>query len=354
MPRFCRKIPVPGHHQVAAPAGGVGLGQRNTHPAASTAHRWMVPPGVSGSGRRGRRLASIARRTRAAGSTSSRAVNVGAVEQHRVAIVSRPPGGLRQQVRPRRIRRIVGKVETVGDHRSGQRQVALGRRRHRPDAVVPGSHPQRVDPVGQGSLKIVLGEQAAAELDQTCSEHAAVETLLGPRSRQPSAVGPPGVGGRDPRLVARPGVGSPARQTVATRAGRSPRPATGRRESRRRRSPPRTAGPASSGSRPNRSCNVNQPSTQAGTVADRTSPRIGIAVRPSARMAPASAPDPARPMPASATGSASPPGWTSARRSPPIPHMCWVLTASTALAPMAASAAVPPDRRRSTPAAEAR
>jgi hypothetical protein len=37
-----------------------------------------------------------------------------------------------------------------------------------------------------------------------------------------------------------------------------------------------------------------------------------------------------------------------------MPHMCCVVTASTALAPTAASAALPPARNRATPALEAR
>ena len=107
------------------------------------------------------------------------------------------------------------------------------------------------------------------------------------------------------------------------------------------------------GSRPNRSCRASQPSTQPGTVADRTSPRIGIARRPSARIGAASAPDPAGPTAASAAGW-PPSGRTRANRSPPIPHMCWVVTASTALVAIAASAALPPERRTATPADDAR
>ncbi len=70
-------------------------------------------------------------------------------------------------------------------------------------------------------------------------------------------------------------------------------------------------------------------------------------------MASASAPEPARPTAANAAG-APPPSWTSANRSPPIPHMCWVVTASTALVPTAASAALPPARSSATPADDAR
>src|SRR5687768_16749535 len=70
-------------------------------------------------------------------------------------------------------------------------------------------------------------------------------------------------------------------------------------------------------------------------------------------MAAASAPEPARPAAASTSG--LPGAWcTSANRSPPMPHMCWVVTARTALAAMAASAAEPPRRKSATPASEAR
>ena len=74
---------------------------------------------------------------------------------------------------------------------------------------------------------------------------------------------------------------------------------------------------------------------------------------PSARSRSGSAPDPARPDAFSASGR-PPGGATTARRSPPIPHMCWVVTASTALVATAASAALPPIRSMATPAWAAR
>ena len=62
---------------------------------------------------------------------------------------------------------------------------------------------------------------------------------------------------------------------------------------------------------------------------------------------------PVSPLLARAAGD-GPPECTSAKRSPPMPHMCWVVTASTALAATAASAALPPARSTATPADEAR
>ena len=64
--------------------------------------------------------------------------------------------------------------------------------------------------------------------------------------------------------------------------------------------------------------------------------------------------DAARPLASRQSGAAPSSWWTSAKRSPPMPHMCWVVTASTALVAMAASAAFPPRRSTSIPAFDAR
>ena len=78
-----------------------------------------------------------------------------------------------------------------------------------------------------------------------------------------------------------------------------------------------------------------------------------MAVWPSARRSAALAPTPAWPTADSAAG-APEPSCTRANRSPPMPHMCWVVTASTALAATAASAAEPPAWSAPTPAVDAR
>ncbi len=115
------------------------------------------------------------------------------------------------------------------------------------------------------------------------------------------------------------------------------------------------ASTSASGRRPNRACSASQPSTQPGIVTVRMSPRYGIRRWPAARSAVASAPEPAAPTATSAAGSPAPgPGWSTATRSPPIPHICWVVTASTAEAATAASTALPPDRSRLSPAALAK
>jgi len=62
-----------------------------------------------------------------------------------------------------------------------------------------------------------------------------------------------------------------------------------------------------------------------------------MAVAPSARSRSGSAPLPARPE-ALRTAGGPDPSWRRANRSPPIPHRCWVVTASTALVATAPSA----------------
>ena len=110
-----------------------------------------------------------------------------------------------------------------------------------------------------------------------------------------------------------------------------------------------------SSSRPKRSCSATQPSTQPGTVTARTSPCSGIPgiSSPAARSRSASAPAPARPDALSTAGTSSPGTCTSANRSPPGPQCCGHVTARTALAAIAASAALPPARSIATPAAVA-
>jgi len=66
-----------------------------------------------------------------------------------------------------------------------------------------------------------------------------------------------------------------------------------------------------------------------------------------------SAPDPARPDALSATGTASGTA-ASANMSPPKPHMCGDVTAITAAAAIAASAALPPRSSIDKPAEAAR
>src|SRR4051794_28538093 len=84
------------------------------------------------------------------------------------------------------------------------------------------------------------------------------------------------------------------------------------------------------------------------------SPYDGIRSKPSARSDSAFAPEPLRPLALSTAGVAVPGSCTSANKSPPMPHMCWVVTAKTALAATAASAADPPARSIATPASAAR
>lgn len=108
------------------------------------------------------------------------------------------------------------------------------------------------------------------------------------------------------------------------------------------------------GSLANRSCSAIQPSTHPGTGTALMWWRRGIVVCPSARTRSGSAPDPERPEAFSTPGSSSPGACTRAKRSPPIPHMCCVVTVRTALVAMAASTAFPPARSMATPAEDAR
>ena len=205
----------------------------------------------------------------------------------------------------------------------------------------------------QRMLEVRGVEQPLADGDQAAPERRLRRIRARPsRTMASSACATSG------RLTRSPGVQAAGRQVVVGAAHSGDLRCSARqqrrgRETLLRRSSGPGASTSASGSRPNRSCSASQPSTQPGTVADRTSSNIGILARPAARMAAASAPEPARPTATSAAGVGSP-SWTRAKRSPPIPHMCWVVTARTALAPTAASAAVPPARSSATPAADAR
>jgi hypothetical protein len=61
-----------------------------------------------------------------------------------------------------------------------------------------------------------------------------------------------------------------------------------------------------------------------------------------------SAPEPARPVAFRERGVSHPGWWTRARRSPPMPHVSGATTPCVAVAAIAASTALPPDRRTDT------
>ncbi len=79
------------------------------------------------------------------------------------------------------------------------------------------------------------------------------------------------------------------------------------------------------------------------------SPRRAMTEWPRARNRAASTPDPARPTANMATGS-DPGALTTASTSPPMPQRCGLVTAMTAAAATAASAAEPPCSKAPIPA----
>ncbi len=331
----------------------------------STAHTTVVPPDRHGGGRR--RRGGRGRCGDRCASSRSGVEQRRAVGARRAAPSGRSlpatPGGLDEQVGPRRRRRGRRAAPSpLGDPGAGQRQVALRRRA----ATVHGRGPRRRRP--SGSTHSAWCGRGRPRVNTPSPERAAAR-----RRRRRGRTPPRPVGGDAPRgRAATPG----RRSSVPGAAGRR-RPWRAR-GSRRRRRARATSGAMSDEQGRDREAGrrrsviagsstwraaagrsggaaSSQPSTQPGTVTARMSPRHGMPVEalgpePERRRRPTAGPARARTAPP--TG--SPGRWTRANRSPPMPHMCWLVTASTAPAATAASARVPPARRIATPADDAR
>ena len=218
-----------------------------------------------------------------------------------------------------------------------------------------GPRPRRsigVDPVGLGPREVGARVQAVAEREEGIAEGALVEGRRGRRV----AIGAQGLRRRRPTDRA-PGSQAAGRQEVVG-AGDVGDERGRHGEQRRRREPvlcgtPRRLEHVASGSRPWRSWSAHQPSTHPGTGALRTSPRKGMDRWPFGAQGDGVAAACRRGRRRRARPAAPSGRWTSANRSPPMPHMCCVVTARTALVAMAASAADPPARSMATPAPEA-
>ena len=279
-------------------------------------------------------------------------VAVGVVVQHVGTVAAGGRRRLDQQVRPQRVVRIGRQVETRRPARpQPSEQVALRVRRHRvqrrAERVDAASG---VDPVGAGRREVVVAEPAAAQREQPVAELAQVERVAAAVGDRPqraadaraahAVAGPAGLADQLGQLLRGP----------ARRAGCSDADQQRRRreavlgEADRRREHRRPA----AGDRIARAARI-QPSTHPGTVtrADVVAERhLGVAL---ARAAAARRRRlPARPLAFSACTSS--PSWTSANRSPPMPHRCGPVTAMAAFVAIAASTALPPRARIASPA----
>jgi hypothetical protein len=97
--------------------------------------------------------------------------------EHVEAVERGEPRRLDQQMRPRSVGRVVGKVEALGDARGREGEVALRVGRHRPHVVVPHADAERVDPVGVRRREVVVVVLAAPDLEQLRAELTAVEAV---------------------------------------------------------------------------------------------------------------------------------------------------------------------------------
>ncbi len=324
----------PRHREVRAEPGAVGLGERDDQAVA--VDRVQVDRAAVARRRRDRARACRVDRGPAPRQTLRRDERgtVGVLVEHLDAVVSRLLRRLHQQMRPTGIVGIDGEVELLGDRARGQREVALRVGWDRPDIVFPHPHAQRRHPVRESDAQIVGActhpRRARAARRRTRPRR----TRRARRRRSPRAPARcPCAGSGHPR-AARTGSrrGGPRRRARSRKTRAAARPGI-------RRARYRIAGASTSASesRPNRACSAHHPSTQPGTGTARMSPRNGMRVTPSSRRRAASAPEPARPEALSASGAPGP-SCTRAKRSPPIPHMCCVVTASTAFVAIAASA----------------
>ena len=119
-------------------------------PSASSAHRCVVspspmratsgagvpPPGATSGGAIGARIDAAAAAARRSG--CEQRVAVGAVEEHRRAVVAHGAPRLDEEMGPLGIVGIGPEPGRLGHRGAGQRQVALRRGRHRPQVVAPG------------------------------------------------------------------------------------------------------------------------------------------------------------------------------------------------------------------------
>ena len=88
-------------------------------------------------------------------SASSSACAGRALVERSRAVVARFDRRFDQQMGPERIPGVVRQVQPAAIAGSGQRQVALGHRRDRPEPMTPRIDAERRDPVGLGTGKVV-------------------------------------------------------------------------------------------------------------------------------------------------------------------------------------------------------
>ena len=134
--------------QVGAEAAGVRVDQRYPHAIA------IDRTEVSGvAGRHGRKdipgpVAVDGGPTGRQPLRGDQRLPIGPVVEDRHTIVAGLGSSLDQQVGPDRVVGIVGEVQSIGDPRGRQSQVALRRGRHGPHLMTPSIHHDRLDPPG--------------------------------------------------------------------------------------------------------------------------------------------------------------------------------------------------------------
>ena len=80
-------------------------------------------------------------------------------------------------------------VESVGDPRPGQSEIALRGRGHRPQNMTEGLGPHRLDPPGNRPRQVGLAVLAGSERDKALTELAAVEAVPAPLDDGPERTG---------------------------------------------------------------------------------------------------------------------------------------------------------------------
>ena len=145
-------------------------------PSASTAHRWVVSPSDSvaapdrGAPWDGLEDAARCGSTAAARAPSRSSDNSAAPSapswRTDGAIEAGDPARLGHHVRPERIGGIRGEPDLFGDPGGAEREIALGRRRDRPQVVAERPQRERFGPLRQRSRQIVRRVLPVAQLEE--------------------------------------------------------------------------------------------------------------------------------------------------------------------------------------------
>ena len=200
-PRLCRKTPVVGSTRCEPKSSALDWVSETPRPSASMAQRCVVSPSPRRATSGPRACRGRARRRAAPwrapdpgrrGGQPRRVeerVAVGAVEEHRRAVVADGAPRLDEEMGPLRIVRFGPEPGRLGHRGAGQREVALRRGRHGPQVVAPGAGLQRRAPRRRAGGEVGRREVAAAQLEQAPAELALVEAVAAVARRWRAACG---------------------------------------------------------------------------------------------------------------------------------------------------------------------